>query len=308
MPGARIGIELGIRAPAEAVRKAAKLAGSYTEYFLVPETHPHIMGVDALNMIQEVSADIPDHAYVGTGVINVFSRTSMDMLNQALCIHRIMRERFILGIGTSAPVIIEGMWKMKFSRPVSRLVSYTTSLREHGYTGPIYWAAVGERTLHLAIQNADGVIFFLKPRSHMSRHIRKIRKGAPPEFGIISIIPVSINHGSIHDAHMDVKRTVAGYVGANGFYGKPLSTAGFDVAGIQNAYNKEGVQGGARMIDDRMLEEIQAVWGTPESCARMIRHMAQKSETDVLVLGFDLPSDRYDNAFFEGLDMLLQRL
>ncbi len=308
MSGARIGIELGIRAPAKAVRRAAGLAGSYAGYFLVPETHPHIMGVDALDMILEVSAGLPSRACVGTGVINVFSRTSADMLDQALRIHCTMGERFILGIGTSAPVVVEGMWKMEFRRPVSRLVSYTRSLREHGYTGPIYWAAVGERTLRLAMQNADGVIFFLKPRSHMPGHVRAIREGAPPEFGIMSIIPVSMSRGPAHDAHMDVKTTVAGYLGANGFYGEPLAAAGFDVAGIRDAYVREGVRGGARMVGDRMLDEVQAVWGTPESCARAIRGMAQKSEADVLVLGFDLPPDRYDDAFFEGLDTLLRGL
>ncbi len=308
MSGARIGIELGIRAPAKAVRRAAGLAGSYAGYFLVPETHPHIMGVDALDMILEVSAGLPSRACVGTGVISVFSRTSADMLDQALRIHCTMGERFILGIGTSAPVVVEGMWKMEFRRPVSRLVSYTRSLREHGYTGPIYWAAVGERTLRLAMQNADGVIFFLKPRSHMPGHVRAIREGAPPEFGIMSIIPVSMSRGPAHDAHMDVKTTVAGYLGANGFYGEPLAAAGFDVASIRDAYVREGVRGGARMVGDRMLDEVQAVWGTPESCARAIRGMAQKSEADVLVLGFDLPPDRYDDAFFEGLDTLLRGL
>ena len=308
MSGARIGIELGIRAPAEAVRRAAGLAGSRAGYLLVPETHPRVMGVDALDTILEVSANLPGRARVGTGVINVFSRTSKDMLDQALRIHRAVGERFILGIGTSAPVVVEGMWKMSFRRPVSRLVSYTKSLREHGYAGPIYWAAVGERTLQLAIQNADGVMFFLKPRSHMPGHVRTIREGAPPEFGIVSIIPVSMSRGPAHDAHVDVKTTVAGYVGANGFYGGPLAAAGFDVAGIRDAYGREGARGGARMVSDRMLDEVQAVWGTPESCARAIRGMAQKSDADVLVLGFDLPPDGYDDTFFEGLGALLQGL
>ena len=290
------------------MRRAAELAGSYAGYFLVPETHPRIMGVDALDMILEVSADLPSRACMGTGVINVFSRTREDMLDQALRIHRTVGERFILGIGTSAPVVVEGMWKMAFRMPVSRLVSYTESLRGHGYTGPIYWAAVGERVLQLAIQNADGVMFFLKPRSHMPKYVREIREGAPPEFGIMSIIPVSVSSDPAHDTHMDVKTTVAGYVGANGFYGGPLAAAGFDVAGIRDAYNREGVRGGARMVGDRMLDEVQAVWGTPESCARAIRGMASKSEADVLVLGFDLPPDRYDEAFFGDLGTLLRGL
>ncbi|MXX21399.1 MAG: LLM class flavin-dependent oxidoreductase [Cenarchaeum sp. SB0661_bin_35] len=308
MSETRIGVELGIRAPAKAVRRAAELAGSYAEYFLVPETHPRIMGVDALDMLLEVSAGLPSRARMGTGIINVFSRTREDMLCKAIRIHRTVGERFILGIGTSAPVVVEGMWKMVFHRPVSRLVSYTRSLRAHGYAGPIYWAAVGERVLDLAIKNADGVIFFLKPRSHMPRHVRAIREGASPEFGIISIIPVSMSSSTAHDARMDVKMTVAGYVGANGFYGEPLAAAGFDVAGIRDAYRREGVRGGARMVGDSMLDEVQAVWGTPESCARRIHGTARKSEADVLVLGFDLPPDKYDDVFFEDLDILLRGL
>jgi alkanesulfonate monooxygenase SsuD/methylene tetrahydromethanopterin reductase-like flavin-dependent oxidoreductase (luciferase family) len=62
------------------------------------------------------------------------------------------------------------------------------------------------------------------------------------------------------------------------------------------------------MVGDSMLDEVQAVWGTPESCARTIHSMAQKSEADVLVLGFDLPPDRYDDAFFDSLGTLLREL
>ena len=307
MSDTRIGIELGIRAPAKAVRRAAELARCHGICLLIPETHPDVMGVDALNVIREISTEHPDHPCMGTGIINVFSRTCEDITHQALNIYHTLGERFILGVGTSAPVVVEGMWKVPFHRPVSRLISYTNALREGGYTGLIYWAAVGERTLRLAIQNADGVIFFLKPRSHMISHIRAIRD-VSSEFGIISIIPVSLSCGTTHDAHMDVKMTVAGYLGANDFYGKPLAAAGFDVDMIRDAYHIDGVRGGARMIHDDLLDEVQAVWGTPESCAHTIRDMAQKSQVDMLVLGFDAPAHRYDDAFFEGLDALLRRL
>ena len=64
------------------------------------------------------------------------------------------------------------------------------------YLGPIYWAAVGEKTTKLAAENADGVIFFLKPKDQISNYIDSINSTllslnkSEDEFNVISIVSV----------------------------------------------------------------------------------------------------------------------
>ena len=72
----KIGIELGIRAPLDAINRAVQIADSNSlEYFLVPETHPKVFGVDALDSLLKMSEKV-NHVKLGTGIINVFSTTS----------------------------------------------------------------------------------------------------------------------------------------------------------------------------------------------------------------------------------------
>ena len=59
---------------------------------------------------------------------------------------------------------------MEFKKPLSRLVNYSSFIKKK-FKGQVFWAAVGQKTTELAATNADGVIFFLKPKSQMSDHI-----------------------------------------------------------------------------------------------------------------------------------------
>ena len=165
-----IGIELGIRAPIEAIERAAQIADdNHVEYFLVPETHPEFFGVNALDTILKISEKVKN-VKLGTGIINVFSRTQEEILDSANQIYEKTDGKFVLGIGTSAPIIIEKLWKMEFKKPLSRLKNYSKFIKTK-FKGQIYWAAIGEKTTKLAAENANGVIFFLKPRVQISNHI-----------------------------------------------------------------------------------------------------------------------------------------
>jgi len=232
-----IGIELGIRAPIEAIERAAQIADNNSvEYFLVPETHPEFFGVDALETILKISKKIK-HVKLGTGIINIFSRTQEEILDYANQIYEKTGGKFVLGIGTSAPIIIEKLWKMEFKKPVSRLKDYSNFIRS-GFHGQIYWAAIGEKTTKLAAENADGVIFFLKPRAQILDHIDLINSTlsslnkSKDMFNLISIIPTYFDVDS-----NQAKMTLAGYIGANEFYSTPLSNAGFrdEVKKIKNS-------------------------------------------------------------------------
>ncbi len=305
----KIGIELGIRAPIEAIERAAQIADdSSVEYFFVPETHPGFFGVNALDVLSDISEKVK-HVKLGTGIINVFSRTQEEILDAANHIHTKTGGKFVLGIGTSAPIIIEKLWKMEFKKPLSRLRDYSNFIKKK-YSGPIYWAAVGEKTTKLAAENADGVIFFLKPRDQISIHIdlinstlRSLNK-SKDEFNVISIIPTFFA-GENNQA----KLTLASYIGANEFYSIPLANAGFqdEVEKIKNAYEKVGLKEAAQNVGDALLDEL-TVSGSVDLCKEKISKMTKNTKLKTIILGFDLPEDHYTDDFFQKLDKLLKSL
>jgi len=305
----KIGIELGIRAPIEAIERAAQIADdNFIEYFLVPETHPEFLGVDALDALLKISEKVK-RVKLGTGIINVFSRTQEEILERARQIHAKTGGKFVLGIGTSAPIIIEKLWKMEFKKPLSRLKSYSNFIKTK-YLGPIYWSAVGEKTTKLAAENADGVIFFLKPKDQIENYINSINltleslNKSEDEFNVISIVPTFFA-----DDNNQAKMTLASYIGANEFYSIPLADAGFqeEIKKIKNAYEKVGLNEAAQNVGDALLDEL-TVSGSVKVCHEKISKMAKNTKLKTIILGFDLPEDKYTDDFFEKLDKLLKSL
>ena len=304
-----IGIELGIRAPIEAIERAAQIADdNHLEYFLVPETHPEFFGVNALDTILKISKKVKN-VKLGTGIINVFSRTQEEILDSANQIHEKTDGKFVLGIGTSAPIIIEKLWNMEFKKPLSRLKNYSNFIKAK-FQGQIYWAAVGEKTTKLAAENANGVIFFLKPRVQISNHIDLINSTlasldkSEDKFNLISIIPTYFDVDS-----NQAKMTLAGYIGANEFYSTPLSNAGFqdDVKKIKSTYEKSGLKMAAQNVGDALLNEL-TITGSVDMCKEKINEIIKNTKLKTIILGFDMPKDKYTDDFFTKLDKLLKSL
>ena len=304
-----IGIELGIRAPIEAIEKAAQIADdNHVEYFLVPETHPEFFGVNALDIILKISEKVKN-VKLGTGIINVFSRTQEEILDSANQIYEKTDGKFVLGIGTSAPIIIEKLWKMEFKKPLSRLKNYSKFIKTK-FKGQIYWAAIGEKTTKLAAENANGVIFFLKPRVQISNHIDLINSvlaslnKSEDAFNLISIIPTYFDVDS-----NQAKMTLAGYIGANEFYSTPLSNAGFqdEVKKIKIMYKKAGLKKAAQNVGDTLLNELTII-GSVDTCKEKINEIIKNTKLKTIILGFDMPKDKYTDNFFAKLDKLLKSL
>jgi len=304
-----IGIELGIRAPLEAIERAAQIAdNNHVEYFLVPETHPEFFGVNALDTILKISEKVKN-VKLGTGIINVFSRTQEEILDSANQIYKKTDGKFVLGIGTSAPIIIEKLWKMEFKKPLSRLKNYSKFIKTK-FKGQIYWAAIGEKTTKLAAENANGVIFFLKPRVQISNHIDLINSAlaslnkSEDAFNLISIIPTYFDVDS-----NQAKMTLAGYIGANEFYSTPLSNAGFqdEVKKIKIMYKKAGLKKAAQNVGDALLNELTII-GSVDTCKEKINEIIKNTKLKTIILGFDMPKDKYTDDFFAKLDKLLKSL
>ena len=300
-----IGIELGIRAPQKAIERAAEISDKNdVDYFFVPETHPKVYGVDAFETLLKLG-ERTQHVTLGTAIVNVFSRSKEQILSASEKLYSRSGSRFVLGIGTSAPVIVEKLWKVKFKNPLSRLKEYSEFIRK-SFKGKIFWAAVGEKTVREAAINADGVLFFLKPKSQIKKDVILIKQNLtnPKDtFEVISIVPTYFAKQNSFQAKM----TLASYIGANEFYSKPLAKAGFEseLKKIRSIYNNLGLKEAAKNVSDKLVDEL-VVSGTPQECAKKIFDLKKDSHQSSIILGFDLPESGYTNNFFNELENLLK--
>lgn len=129
-----------------------------------------------------------------TSIVNVFSRSPVAIATSAASLDQVSGGRFILGLGSSGPQVIEGFWGVPYVKPLSRIVdtigvcrvvwrrekveysgkTFTVPLPAGEGTGlgkalrvmdypvrpdiPIYWAALTPKAVETAAEVADGWI------------------------------------------------------------------------------------------------------------------------------------------------------
>jgi len=311
MTNKKFGIELGIKAPMDAIYKAATIAeSSEIDYFFIPETNPNVIGVNAFDAIS-ILANIINRVTLGTGIVNIFSRHPEQILEISQKIYQKTNQKFVLGLGTSAPAIIEKMYNMTFEKPVSRILQYTKYLKAN-YQGPIFWSAVGEKMTKLAAEHADGVIFFLKPTQEIEKSIKIIEDKLNElgrnhdSFEIVVIRPTFLN-SSIQTAKKSAQMTIASYVNANEFYANPLKNSGFEdeVQGITQNFKSGGLHVASEQVSEKMISEL-ATFGTANDCKRKLNQCYSNLQINTIISGFDLPKDGYNEEFFDNLSELIR--
>ncbi len=154
--------------------------------------------VDAVSQIGYLAAKT-ERVEVGTGILNVYSRTAPAIAQTAAGLDMVSNGRFILGLGASGPQVIEGFHGVPYERPMTRIAEYIDVVRmtlrrervdyagktvqvplpEGQGTGlgkplklinhpvrdevPIWWASLMPRSVKATAQKADGwlPVFFV---------------------------------------------------------------------------------------------------------------------------------------------------
>ena len=81
---------------------------------------------------------------LGTGIMQIGSRSPANVAMTAMSLNSISGGRFILGLGTSGPQVVEGWHGVPFDRPIQRtrelieIVRMATSGERVDYAGEIY--------------------------------------------------------------------------------------------------------------------------------------------------------------------------
>ena len=216
---------------------------------------------------------------LGTGIMQVSARTPAMTAMTALSLAQISGDRFCLGLGLSGPQVVEGLHGAAFERPLGRLREYLTIVKlglsgeklefegDHfclprpGGEGkalrlslppkpnlPIYLATLGEKSLELTGELADGWLgtSFIPERSEAL--LEPIRRGAARANRSLSDIEIQVG------ANLEISEDVEGLLEK---YRKGMAfTLGAMGSAKTNFYNAAYARAGF----EEVAKEVQSLW------------------------------------------------
>lgn len=220
-------------------------------------------------------ANATERVTLGTGVLPIYTRHPTAMAQMAASLDELSGGRFILGIGISHKVTVEGMWGLRLDRPVEAMREYLhivrTSVRDGscsfegeyftarwGYTGPrrpempLMISALNPRMLEVAGELADGVVLWMCSPAYIRDHVvpavtaaRQKAGKSMDGFEIVTSVPVCLT--TDRAAGLEVfRQTVARYASLP-YYRKMMDASGF----------KEQLEAGE--ISEEMLDELAGI-------------------------------------------------
>src|SRR5256884_3046574 len=287
----------------EAVELAQRAEALGFESVWMPEAY----GTDAVSILGALAART-ERIRLGTGIVNVFSRTPALLAQTAATLDLISGGRFILGLGTSGHQVVSGWHGMAFDQPLLRMRETIAIVRQvlrrdrlifegevfrldKGLkllarpvreTVPIYLATLTPGGLRLTGELADGWIPTLFSPGHIDLFRDELEAGAKisgrslDTLAIAPHVPVSIDDDGTR-AREALKPWVALYVGGMGsrtknFYNDLVSRYGFadDARTLQDLYLGGKQLEAIRPVPDALGDAISR--SRPPSYARERLH------------------------------------
>jgi len=153
---------------------------------------PQIFALDAMGVLAIVGREVP-RISLATGVVPTYGRHPLTMAQQALTVQAASGGRFVLGIGLSHQLVIEGMFGLSFDKPVRHMREYLAVLMplindgkasvkgetisteatigvEPRIPCPVLVAALGEQMLKLAGTVTDGTMTWMTGPATLDAH------------------------------------------------------------------------------------------------------------------------------------------
>jgi len=270
-------------------------------------------GQDAFTQLAEIAVQTST-IKLGTGIVNIYSRSAAVLAMTAVTLDHISAGRFMLGIGTSGHRVIEGLHGIAFEKPITRLREYvqiittlvagkklkhegtifnlprgfqlqTTPLRKKI---PILIASLAPKSIRQIGEIADGWIPTYWPLEKIQVGLDYIREGAatsgrdPGEVEVAPFITcvVNDNKGAARNA---ARMPLAFYIGGMGdFYYNMLCRMGYEreAGAVRKAWKEKRRGEALQEISDKMIDAT-AITGSVEECRERLQ--------DVYTAGVTLP-------------------
>ncbi len=108
----------------EAVQRVVDLEKAGLDVVWIAEAY----SFDAISQVGYLAAKT-ERVEIGTGIVNVYSRSAALMAMTAAGCDYVSDGRFILGLGASGPQVIEGFHGIPYEKPMVRIKEYIESCR-----------------------------------------------------------------------------------------------------------------------------------------------------------------------------------
>jgi F420-dependent oxidoreductase-like protein len=277
-------------------------------------------GWDAFTICTQLAV-ATERIKIGTGIVNVFSRSPALIAQTAASLDLISNGRFILGLGTSGHQVVEGWHGVKFERGVRRMretieiVRMVLKRERLKYEGeifhldmglklithpvrpeiPIYLATLTPTGVALAGEMADGWLPVFFSPAHYERVIRPgLEKGAAragrplSHLSVCPIQPVVVT--SDRKAGRDsVRAHLALYIGGMGsreknYYNQLWASYGYEEEArrIQDLYLERRKDEAMALITDEMVDLVTII-GPAEECRERLEELSKVGVNEVSV-------------------------
>jgi F420-dependent oxidoreductase-like protein len=250
----KLGFSMGYAAPGTSLRSMVELALEAEKLGYESIWAAEAYGVDCVTVLSYVAA-LTEKVRLGAGIMQMPGRTPANTAMTAMTLDMLSGGRFVLGLGTSGPQVVEGWHGQPWGKPLGRTREYVEIVRaalarqvvehhgEHyripydgpGATGlgkplkimgrpvradlPILLASLGPKAVALAAEIADGWLpIFLDPERFgdvFAPLLGELRDG----FEIAPTVTVAIGD-DLQALRDSVKPQLALYVGGMGARGR----------------------------------------------------------------------------------------
>ena len=282
-------------------------------------------GWDAFTVLTDIACHTK-RIKLGTGIVNVFSRSPALIAQSAASLDSISGGRFVLGLGTSGHQVIEGWHGVKFERGVRRLretmeVVRTVLRRERlVYDGeifhlgmglklithpvrdtiPIYLATLTPAGVALAGEMADGWLpVFFSPRHFESQIRPALEKGAARAGRALSELSICVSQPVVVTEDVEAGREAVRshmtlYIGGMGsreknYYNQLFRSYGFEAEArlIQDLYLARRREEAMAALTPEMIDLVTII-GPIDECRRRLAEL-ERVGVDEVAIGLQVP-------------------
>ncbi|HWO01260.1 MAG TPA: LLM class flavin-dependent oxidoreductase [Blastocatellia bacterium] len=244
--------------------------------------------------------------HLGTGIINIFSRSPALIAMSAATLDEISGARFRLGLGTSGARVVEDFHGVKFNKPLMQLREAIQIIRlllggervdfdgecfklarfKLGFKPlrreiPIYVAALSPKSLQQIGELADGWLPTFWPSGKLEEGIAEIRAGAkdaardPDKIEIAPFVNLVVSN-DVAGARDRARLPLAYYSGGMGdYYHRSLSRLGFgeEADRVRKLWQEGRPRDAIKAVTDEMVDAV-AICGSIERCRGRLDEMS----------------------------------
>ena len=315
----RIGIALGAvhdRPFAEVAAFARMAEECGYEAIFVPEA----WGRDAFVTLGAL-ARVTERIGLGTGIVNVYSRSPALLAMATVTLDEISGGRAILGLGTSGQRVVEGWHGVPMARPLRRLRETTEAVRaivggsRRGYNGetlriapgfaitvarsrdriPVYHASLTPRGIRQCAEVADGWLpYFASPETLRAdlaviEDALRVAGRERVSFTVAPYLPVIVSDDEAA-ARTVLRRHLAFYIGGMGrFYRETVARHGFAdaAAEVRRRWEARERDAAADAVTDELLDAFAVVGDAKRCRARLDDYRAAGADLPIIALPGD---------------------